>query len=99
MGELDLFISNYALTELPFALQNAYYENLIRHSKRVYITDNSAWSSGHLGSEIRDLISGRMRQDQVSIQLLADLPDTSGGGNKIIVSGNPHPYFPDMALT
>ena len=57
IGELDLLISNYALTELPLALQNAYYENLIRHSKRVYITDNSAWSSGYLGPEIRPLNS------------------------------------------
>lgn len=94
MGEFDLVISNYALTELPSALQNAYYERIIRHSKRVYVTDNSAWSCGHLGSEIRNLISERMQQDRVSIQLLPDLPDTSGGGNQIIVSGNLHPYFP-----
>jgi hypothetical protein len=99
MGELDLVISNYALTELPLALQTAYYENLIRHSKRVYITDNSTWSSGHLGSEIRDFIPLRLRQDQIPIQFLPDLPDTSAGGNRIVVSGNAQPYFPGVALT
>lgn len=39
---VDLFISNYAFSELDLKTQNKYYDNIIKTSKVVYITHNSS---------------------------------------------------------
>lgn len=41
IGNVDLIISNYALSELNEAGQNFFYDNIIKKSKMGYITSNS----------------------------------------------------------
>lgn len=38
--EWDLVISNYALTEMPRAIQDAYVDRAVRHARRGYVTYN-----------------------------------------------------------
>lgn len=38
---IDLLISNYSFSECSRQIQNVYYENLIKNSKRIYMTYNN----------------------------------------------------------
>lgn len=42
-NDIDLFISNYAFSELSFESQLEYYEKVIMNSKYFYITYNHGW--------------------------------------------------------
>ena len=59
--DYDLVISNYAYTELPRPLQDCYYERVLKHSARGYITYNDV-NPGSFDSygldEFRDKLDG-----------------------------------------
>lgn len=55
---VDLLISNYAYSELNLDLQNAYYENVIVNSKRVYMILNK-------GQVSRQVLLERAKEDFV----------------------------------
>jgi hypothetical protein len=85
-GPRDLFISNYAFTELSAELQDKYLVNIIPHCVRGYITCN--FLSGSYGVQSMSLgtIIDRMRAVGRDVELIREVPLTYGG-NTILVWG------------
>ena len=83
----DLVISNYAFSELPVPLQEAYIEKVIKRSKKGYLTMNSGRS--HLMSSndrISKLTLERLVELLPRFEILEEEPLT-GANNYIIVWG------------
>jgi len=69
---VDLVISNYAYSELNLELQNAYYENVIVNSKRVYMILNK-------GQVSRQVLLERAEKDfTVSVEKVLDFWPPNG---------------------
>lgn len=72
IDNVDLLISNYAYSELNLELQNAYYENVIVNSKRVYMILNK-------GQVSRQVLLERAQKDfTVSVNKVLDFWPPNG---------------------
>lgn len=70
--EVDLVISNYAYSELNEELQEAYYENVIKNSKRVYMILNR-------GQVSRQVLLDRAQEDfEVNVEKVLDFWPPNG---------------------
>jgi hypothetical protein len=70
--DVDLVISNYAYSELNLDLQNAYYENVIKNAKRVYMILNR-------GEVSREVLLERAREDfDVTVEKVLDFWPPNG---------------------
>jgi len=70
--DVDLVISNYAYSELNLDLQNAYYENVIKNAKRVYMILNR-------GEVSREVLLERAREDfDVTVDKVLDFWPPNG---------------------
>ena len=70
--EVDLVISNYAYSELNLELQNAYYENVIKNAKRVYMILNR-------GEVSREVLLERAKEDfEVTVEKVLDFWPPNG---------------------
>ena len=81
-GDYDLFISNYAFTELQREVQDMYLDKAVLRSKRGYITYNAAGHrklGGYSDAELLQKIPGSSRIDERPLTC---------EGNCIIVWGN-----------
>jgi hypothetical protein len=70
--DVDLVISNYAYSELNIDLQDAYYENVIRNAKRVYMILNR-------GEVSRQVLLDRAKEDfEVNVEKVLDFWPPNG---------------------
>jgi hypothetical protein len=83
---IDLFLSNYAFTELSVDLQRGHLKSIIPHCKRGYITCN--FLSGSYGVESLSLgsVVDAIRAVGHDVELIREVPLTYGG-NIILVWG------------
>jgi len=80
----DLVISNFAFSELPSALQDAYITKVLSHSSRGYLTMNS----GLVGSSSKGKMSlGELREKLPNFEVYEEKP-LSSDLNYIIVWGH-----------
>lgn len=77
---IDLFISNYSLSELNIETQMSYYDKLIKHSKIVYITYNLMINNCENNY---NLILSRLTED--GFELKNNYHDYGNYKNKVIV--------------
>lgn len=83
---IDLFISNYAFTELSVELQLDHLAKIIPHCKRGYITCNFLSGGYGVNSLSLGAIIDRMRSIGHDVELIREVPLTYGG-NTILVWG------------
>jgi hypothetical protein len=70
--DVDLVISNYAYSELSLDLQDAYYENVIKNAKRVYMILNR-------GEVSREVLLNRAKEDfEVTVEKVLDFWPPNG---------------------
>lgn len=70
--DIDLVISNYSYSELNIDLQDAYYENVIRNAKRVYMILNR-------GEVSRQVLLDRAKEDfEVNVEKVLDFWPPNG---------------------
>jgi hypothetical protein len=86
-GKRDLFISNYAFTEVSVELQNKFLNEVIPHCKRGYVTCNFL-TSGHGVSYLSlGAIIDRLNRMGHDIEVYRESPLTYYG-NKVLVWGH-----------
>lgn len=81
----DLVVSNYAFSELPPRLQEAYIKKIFSKSKRGYLTMNSGFESSTFSKN--HLSIDELRRLLPSFEIMEELPLTAEG-NYIIVWGH-----------
>ena len=84
--KFDLAISNYAFSELPKALEEAYTRKVLRQSSRVYLTMNSGLSD-HAGRADAKLNMDELKALLPEFEIFEETPNTSRH-NYIIVWGH-----------
>lgn len=79
--DVDLFISNYALSELTVDAQMNYYDNIVTNSKTLYITYNNIKNNNY------NIFMGRLKEDKfiVGDNKFVDCFYRSVGHNNIII--------------
>lgn len=74
--DFDLFISNYAFTELTRDVQDYYFDNIIARSKRGYITCNFISRRYNIDSYGGDELFRKIKQTHCSASVLEEYPLT-----------------------
>jgi len=79
LGEYDLVISNYALTECNTQVQDSYINTVLSRSKRGYITGNFIGADFQVTVHSKDALLSRLKAANISCTIAPETPSTFAG--------------------